>query len=423
MEINNIEIPSHFICPISLQLMRDPVTISSGITYDRECIEKWLFTRKNNMCPVTKQPLIKLSSSDDHDDLTLMIIPNHTLRRLIQSWCILHTSDGVERIPTPKQPPIITKSTITKLISDAKKSTGMRCTCLQRIRSFLSQSINKKLLVSSGALEYVASILLEDDTSTRENEEALFILADQMDGCDQEFKSVIFKNDDHADLFIDSLCGMLHTGSYSHQGRENAVKVLRWFYGIVDPTQMSNAKFELFNEIVNILRDQISIQAIKNALKLLVELNPWGRNRVKAARSGAVNVLIELLLDGLLDRRISELSLVVLDQLCGCAEGRADLVGHGAGLAIVSKKIFRVSHVASDRAIRVLSSISKYVGTAKVVGEMMEVGVVAKLCLVIQMDCSSKSKERAKEMLRLHSRVWKNSPCIPPHLISSYPSN
>ena len=234
---------------------------------------------------------------------------------------------------------------------------------------------------------------------------------------------MIFKNDDHADLFIDSLCGMLHTGSYSHQGRENAVKVLRWFYSILDPTQMSNAKFELFNEIVNIVRDQISIQATKNALKLLVELNPWGRNRVKAARSGAVNVLVELLLDGLLDRRISELSLVVLDQLCGCADGRADLVGHGAGLAIVSKKIFRVSHVASDRAIRVLSSISKYVGTAKVVGEMMEVGVVAKLCLVIQMECSSKSKERAKEMLRLHSRVWKNSPCIPPHLISSYPSN
>ncbi|KNA19283.1 hypothetical protein SOVF_063000 [Spinacia oleracea] len=400
--------------------MRDPVTISTGITFDRDFIEKWLFCCKNTICPVTKQPL--MTKLNDEDDLSLMIIPNHTLRRLIQSWCILHVSDGVERIPTPTQPPTLTRSIICKLISDAKKSTQMRYTFLQRIRSFLTSSRTKKLLVSSGAFEYVASVLTEKDVTNVEKEEVISVLA-QMDGYDQELKDVMFRNDDDASLFVDSLVGSLRSESSSQQERENGIKVLRLVYSVADPTKLSNVKHEMFDEIVSILRDQISNNATKNALKLLVELNPWGRNRVKAVGSGAVQVLVELLLSELLERRISELGLVVLDQLCGCAEGRADLVGHGAGLAVVSKKILRVSHVASDRAVRILSSISRYVGTGKVIGEMMEVGVVAKLCLVLQVDCSSKTKERAKEMLRLHSRVWKNSPCIPPHLISAYPSS
>ncbi|KAL2932765.1 E3 ubiquitin-protein ligase PUB23 [Bienertia sinuspersici] len=414
--------------------MRDPVTISTGITYDRDCIEKWLFTFKNFTCPVTKQLLIVNSSScrssNSSDDLSLMIIPNHTLRRLIQSWCTLHASDGVDRIPTPKQPSILTLSNISKLISNAKKSTQMRYTCLQKIRSFLSQSTSKMILESSGVFEYLASVLVEDDATRSEKDEALSIVA-QMDGYDQEqrqklIKIMIFNNgdDDGGNLLIHSLIRLLRSGSHSpsHQERENVMKVLRLVYSVADPTQMSNVKCGMFDEIVSIIRDRNSNQGIKNGLKLLIELNPWGRNRVKAVGSGAVQVVVELLLDDG-DRRISELGLVVLDQLCGCAEGRADLVQHSAGLAVVSKKILRVSHIGSDRAVRVLSLVSRYVGTGKVVGEMMEVGVVAKLCLVMQVECSLKTKERAKEMLRLHSRVWKNSPCIPPHLISSYPSN
>ncbi|CAM8957107.1 unnamed protein product [Rhodiola kirilowii] len=37
-----LAIPSHFRCPISLDLMKDPVTLSTGISYDRESIETWI---------------------------------------------------------------------------------------------------------------------------------------------------------------------------------------------------------------------------------------------------------------------------------------------------------------------------------------------------------------------------------------------
>ena len=61
-------------CPISLDLLNDPVTLSTGQTYERSSIEKWLATG-NLICPVTMQKL--------HDPL---MVPNHTLRHLIHQW-------------------------------------------------------------------------------------------------------------------------------------------------------------------------------------------------------------------------------------------------------------------------------------------------------------------------------------------------
>ena len=131
--------------------------------------------------------------------------------------------------------------------------------------------------------------------------------------------------------------------------------------------------------------------------------------------------MIDLLLDSS-ERRACEMILTVLDAVCGCAKGRSELLRHGAGLAIVSKKILRVSQVASERALRILLSISKFCATTNVLQEMLQLGVVSKLCLVLQVDCGFKTKERAREVLKLHARVWKNSPCIPSNLLSSYPA-
>jgi hypothetical protein len=44
--MNEIEIPPYFLCPISFQIMKAPVSTVTGITYDRENIEKWLMKAK-----------------------------------------------------------------------------------------------------------------------------------------------------------------------------------------------------------------------------------------------------------------------------------------------------------------------------------------------------------------------------------------
>ncbi|CAL5194327.1 unnamed protein product [Lathyrus oleraceus] len=418
MDHDEIDVPTYFLCPISLEIMKDPVTVSTGITYDRESIEKWLFSKKNKTCPITKQQL------SDYTDLT----PNHTLRRLIQAWCTLNASQGIERIPTPKPP--INKIQIAKLIKEASHSNlTIQIKSLKKLKSFASGSeTNKRCMEDAGAVEFLASIvinnscnidsasLLISETSVNPADEALSILHN-LHVSEAGLKNLLaFKNGE----FIGSLTKVMQKGFF--ESRAYAVFLLKSMSEVAEPVQLLHQNTELFVELVQVLKDQISQKVSKAALQTLIHLCPCGRNRIKGVEAGTVPVLIELLLENCKDRKPNEMMLVLLECLCQCAEGRAELLRHGGGMAVVSKKILRVSSVANDRAVRILLSVSRFSATHNVVQEMLKLGVVAKLCLVLQVDCGSKTKEKAREILKMHARVWRDSPCIPSNLLSSYPN-
>ncbi|XP_028554913.1 U-box domain-containing protein 44 isoform X2 [Dendrobium catenatum] len=68
-----------FLCPLTKQVMRDPVTIENGHTYEREAIEKWFKECKDSgrrpICPLTLQEL----NSTDLNSST-------ALRHTIEEW-------------------------------------------------------------------------------------------------------------------------------------------------------------------------------------------------------------------------------------------------------------------------------------------------------------------------------------------------
>ncbi|KAG1363225.1 E3 ubiquitin-protein ligase PUB23 [Cocos nucifera] len=418
-----VEIPSYFLCPISLQIMRDPVTLPTGITYDRDSIERWMFSGKHNTCPVTKHHLPDCE-----------LTPNHTLRRLIQAWCVLNSSNDIERFPTPKPP--IGKARIAELLDDARLP-HLQLGSLRKLKEVVSESERNRRCVEAtpGVVHTLLSIIhnnnnnssgtttsgeegipiADDVESTNARDEALSILY-LLQLSEQHLLDLAVGNGD----FIESLTSILQRSN--HQTRAYATLLLKSMLGVIAPARLAGVREELFEEVVGVLRDRVSHKATKAALQVLAWLCPWGRNRIKAANAGAVPVLVELLLD-VLERRVCELVLVVLDRVCGCAEGRAELAGHAAGIAIVSKKILRVSEAASERAVKILNSVARFSATKAVLQEMLQIGVVSKLCLVLQADCGMKTKEKAREILRLHSRFWKKSPCLSPQLLISYPSS
>ncbi|GLT56095.1 hypothetical protein SLA2020_291670 [Shorea laevis] len=63
-----------FYCPITRDVMMDPVETSSGQTFERNAIEKW-FAEGNNLCPLTMTPLD-----------TSVLRPNKKLRQSIEEW-------------------------------------------------------------------------------------------------------------------------------------------------------------------------------------------------------------------------------------------------------------------------------------------------------------------------------------------------
>ncbi|RWV84877.1 hypothetical protein BHE74_00026021 [Ensete ventricosum] len=63
-----------FYCPITRDVMEDPVETSSGQTFERSAIERW-FADGNTTCPLTMTPLN-----------TSFLRPNITLRKSIEEW-------------------------------------------------------------------------------------------------------------------------------------------------------------------------------------------------------------------------------------------------------------------------------------------------------------------------------------------------
>lgn len=143
LDQSNVQIPLYFRCPISLELMQDPVILSTGQTYDRSSIEKWVASG-NTTCPVSMQKL---------EDFTL--IPNHTLRRLIQEWCVANRSQGVQRIPTPTQPadPNRLRSLLSEAASSGPEAEPTRIFAFRALRNLIKDSdSNKALMLEAGAI-------------------------------------------------------------------------------------------------------------------------------------------------------------------------------------------------------------------------------------------------------------------------------
>ena len=68
-------IPESFKCPITKDVMKDPVVVADGHTYERTCIERWLFEKNKKTSPMTNQTLPNLS-----------LTPNYNLKSQIQQW-------------------------------------------------------------------------------------------------------------------------------------------------------------------------------------------------------------------------------------------------------------------------------------------------------------------------------------------------
>lgn len=87
------EAPEYLCCPITLELMNDPVICTDGYSYERKTIMQYL--EKNSISPMTKQPIDKKN-----------IFPNRTLKDAIENYKI-----NIEKnINSNKEPKVSHKS-------------------------------------------------------------------------------------------------------------------------------------------------------------------------------------------------------------------------------------------------------------------------------------------------------------------------
>ncbi|WOK98191.1 E3 ubiquitin-protein ligase [Canna indica] len=395
-------IPPFFLCPISLQVMEDPVTISTGVSYDRRSIARWLANHPT--CPVTNQRLT---------DLTLT--PNATLLRLIQSWFA-----GTEVISLAF--PVLTNPglDVSEILCNLRE-TGGEVKALRKIKQLMHDHGSEAAarMEEAGVTSLVASLITRHCSGGEVSEAAMKNFVDPVDEAavalhllkpsPEKLKELAERNNGE---LIASLSSLLQQGSY--EGRVHSALLLRSIFEVVsDKFKGAGLPSDLIEGVVEILKDQNASRGTTMALlAVLIGVLPHGKNRTRALEAGAVAVAVELLMEESRDRRKCEAMLRVLELVCGRAEGRAELVGHPAGVAAVVAKVLSMSTGVTERAVKVLGLVSRCCGRA-VVEEMMLVGGVAKLCIVVQVEGSRKSMELAREMLRMHMKEWSKFPCFP----------
>ena len=79
------EIPDQFICPISREIMTDPVVVSSGHTFDRSNFETWVKQEIQAGKEIFLCPMARTKLACDHTG-QVMMFPNIALRQLIEKY-------------------------------------------------------------------------------------------------------------------------------------------------------------------------------------------------------------------------------------------------------------------------------------------------------------------------------------------------
>ncbi|KAK3018519.1 hypothetical protein RJ639_005269 [Escallonia herrerae] len=403
MELN---IPSHFRCPISLDLMKDPVTLSTGITYDRESIETWM-EAGNNTCPITNQVL-----------KTPEPIPNHAIRKMVQGWCVENKSYGIERIPTPRTP--VSSDEASELLSKvvAVQQRGDRDGCLElvaKIKRLVKESErNKRCMVSNGSCGILsAAFKAFSNDSFEENlrllEEILSALT-LMLPLGGEAKSSL-----GSPSCLRCMVWILRCGDLS--GRRNAVLVLQGILSRDDGNFNHLVEIEGGLEaMVKLIKEPICPATTKASLLATYHLvsSPLADENVIArfVEMGLVEMLLEMLVD--CERSLCEKVLAVLDGICGFDEGREKAYDNALTMPVLVKKILRVSDLATELSVSIIWKLSKNEKRDEggVLAEAVQVGAFQKLLLLLQVGCSETTRGKATDLLKLLNLHRERLECI-----------
>ncbi|VVA33781.1 PREDICTED: U-box domain-containing [Prunus dulcis] len=304
-------IPDDFICPISLELMRDPVIVATGQTYERSYIQRWIDCG-NTTCPKTQQKLLYLT-----------LTPNYVLRSLIARWC----TNNIEQ-PTGFRNGKIKKSdgsfrdisgdiaTIQALVRKlSSRSTEERRAAATEIRSLSKRSTdNRILLAEAGAIPVLVNLITTEDGLTQENAVTSIL------------NLSIYENNKGLIMLagaVPSIVQVLRAGSM--EVKENAAATL-FSLSLADENKIIIGASGAIPALVELLQNG-STRGKKDAATALFNLCIYQGNKGRAVRAGIVKPLLKMLTDS--SNCMVDEALTIMSVLANHQEAKVTIVKAG----------------------------------------------------------------------------------------------
>ncbi|XP_072984063.1 U-box domain-containing protein 10-like isoform X1 [Typha latifolia] len=312
----SLVIPEDFRCPISLELMRDPVIVSTGQTYERAFIQRWIDCG-NRTCPKTQQKLQNLT-----------LTPNYVLRSLIMQWC----EDNKIEQPCRPLGGWIRKSdgsfhevsgdraAIDALIRNlSSRSLDERKSAAAEIRSLAKRSTdNRILLAEAGAIPALVNLLSVKDSKTQEHAVTALL---NLSIYDHNKELIVLAG------AILPVIQVLRMGSM--EARENAAAAI-FSLSLIDENKITIGSTPgAMDALVELLHSGSS-RGRKDAATALFNLCIYQANKVRAVRAGILSPLVQMLQDSssnvMVDEALTILSVLVSHQDCRVAITKANTI-------------------------------------------------------------------------------------------------
>ncbi|XP_054778630.1 U-box domain-containing protein 8-like [Prosopis cineraria] len=357
---NPTHLPDHFKCPISLEIMSDPVILSSGHTFDRSSIQRWL-DAGHRTCPITKLPLPDCPS----------LIPNHALRSLISSY--YHISSFKQH--PPPQP-----ETLVFSITSRSSSLESRIELLDQLtRLSKRDSVFRRRLTESGVVSAVLHCVDSGEPSLQEK--ALSLLLNLSLDDDNKVGLV-------AEGAIGKVVAVLLGGS--SDCRAVAATMLTSL-AVVEVNKATIGAYPYaIGALVSLLRDGEGREK-KEAATALYAICSFPDNRRRAVECGAVPILLRSVDSGL------ERAVEVLGVLAKCREGREQMERYNGCVQILA----RVLRNGSSRGIQyALLALNSLCNSEKMVLEATKGGIL-EICLGLLEDDNEKIRRNSSSLIKV----------------------
>ncbi|KAL7584048.1 U-box domain-containing protein 44 [Lactuca sativa] len=320
-----------FYCPITGDVMEDPVETPSGHSFERYAIEKWL-AEGNNGCPITKTPL-KASG----------LRTNKTLRQSIEEWRDRNTMIFIGSMKSR----ILSNEEEEVIVSLGK----LRDLCLER-------ELHQEWLMMEDYLPVLLSLLSTKNFKIRSHVLVILrILATNND----DRKETIAKTDDGIKLIVCSLARKIKESKLALQlltelsenevarniigSSQGCILLLVTISGSDDPQVANDAKKLLDN--LSFLPQNIVQMAKANYFEPLLHLLSSGSETVQremadtlsevemtdhgkltVCESGAVESLVAMLSH--VDIEMKKAAILALEKLSGVPQNGLKMIKQGA---------------------------------------------------------------------------------------------
>lgn len=371
-----LSIPNEFLCPITLEIMTDPVIVASGQTYERESIQKWLQSNRNT-CPKTRQTLGHLS-----------LAPNFALRNLILQWCHKNNYELPKKKVRAEAHISLNKyKEIFDLVRDlGSNQPDAQRKAVMKIRILSKQNPDNRVTIANcGGIPPLVQLLSYQDSNIQEH--AVTALLNL---------SIEEANKKHIARAgaIPAVIDILQNGKV--EAKENSAACL-FSLSVLDENKVTIGSLNGIPPLVNLLQNGTA-RGKKDAATALFNLSLNQMNKARAIRAGIVKPLLQLLDDNDLDMVDEALSILLL--LATHPEGRHP-IGQLSFIETLVKIIESGTPKNKECAIAVLLELGSH--DSSFVLAALQYGVYDNL-LEVSKTGTNRAQRKANSLLQLMSK-------------------